>query len=170
MKKTLIMLLLLIGTSAYADKYHDTLVEQAKKAIKNTKTPKWKIKGYNEVLKKNLKTYTCSQTIYTPHEGFARGQATRWGYGCSESTAASNYFRGHQFIWVVIKEKPDGTIVGQLRRIEDTGAKWNDGHWRRKILKDFGVYTTCWIDIWVENFGDYGFNNGVYPRKVVAVN
>jgi hypothetical protein len=161
-----------IPQSAHSSVYIDAFQQCAKKEI-TKKHPKWIINAYKKGLKNKPKLHKIAQTIFYPHEGFPRGSCTRWGSdlgigGCSESTAASNHLSKGTCIWVIIKEG-DGQILGQMRRIEDTGASWNDSKWRGYCWDHYKVRVEFWVDIWVENVGDFGLTNDITPRNCLVI-
>jgi len=83
-------------------------------------------------------------TAYGPWEGYDYGEACAHGYGCSDMTLAANAIPGH---WYVLVERSPGKW--QVRQVQDTGAAWNDRHWRAYGKKHFGATIDCWIDLFL---------------------
>ena len=81
-------------------------------------------------------------THYTPPH-FKRGQGTRWGWGCTEGCYAANKLPGY---WYVLVQHP-GTGFWEMGWIRDTGASWNDAHWKRKARR-IGITVDIWLDRW----------------------
>jgi len=82
-------------------------------------------------------------THYCPPH-FKRSQGTRWGWGCTEGCYASNKLPGY---WYVLVRHP-GTGFWEAGWIRDTGASWNDAHWKRVARKRYGVEVDLWLDRW----------------------
>jgi len=119
----------------------------------------WQREGYTEGLK-SRRWATVKQTIYYPSEGFDRGEGTRWGRGCSERVAASNFLREGTYLFVVWHHHKQ--ILTQLRQVWDTGADWNDPSARRAKC-DF------WVDLWVPKIGYRGLGNDQIQRNMAVI-
>jgi len=130
------MLLCGLTAAVTAAETEDPFVRCAKKALKGHYGPlkPWQRKAYKQGLKGAIRRVKVWQTTYYPQEGFDRGEACRWGYGCDESIAAANLLPAHSIVWV---PRP-----GQLRIIGDTGARRND-----RVAKRKGAH--IWGDLWV---------------------
>lgn len=83
-------------------------------------------------------------TAYGPWEGYDYGEGTAYGYGCSDLTLAANAIPAH---WYVLLERRPGQW--QVRQIQDTGASWNDRHWRAYARRHFRVKAECWVDLFL---------------------
>lgn len=83
-------------------------------------------------------------TAYGPWEGYDYGEGTAYGYGCSDLTLAANAIPAH---WYILVERRPGQW--QVRQIQDTGASWNDRHWRAYARRHFRVKAECWIDLFL---------------------
>ncbi len=97
----------------------------------------WQQTGYTLAIERGATvTGIAKVTSFYPAEGYDEGEATAYGYGCSDSTVAANALPAHSFVLI---ELPTGW---ELRRVEDTGASWNDPVARRQG-------TDLWLDRWV---------------------
>ena len=117
----------------------------AQKALRGDwKLTPWQRKGY-ELLREYGPTQegVAYVTHYTPPR-FWRGKRTRWGWGCTEGCWAANKLPGY---WYILVQHP-GTGFWELGWIRDTGAIWNDNHWRREARKHYGVTIDIWLDRW----------------------
>jgi len=100
----------------------------------------------------SIRQTTAWVTQYYPAEGYARGEETASGYGCSERVAAATALPLFSFVWI--------EQVG-IRQVLDTGSRRNDVIARRKGAE-------MWVDIWVERPGDFGFDSGVMEATIIG--
>jgi len=100
----------------------------------------------------SIRQTTAWVTQYYPAEGYARGEETASGYGCSERVAAATALPLFSFVWI--------EQVG-IRQVLDTGAARNDAIARAKGAE-------MWVDIWVERPGDFGFETGVMEATIIG--
>jgi len=111
----------------------------------------WQYKAYKYALAQDADVDGLAWvTSYGPWEGFMFGEACAYGYGCADSTAAANLLPAHYYVLI---ELPDGW---EVRRIEDCGAKRNDGVARYKGAE-------VWIDRWVRS------NEGSYITRYASI-
>lgn len=128
----------------------------ATKALRGDYGPlqEWQRVGYQRGLEKGATPLPVWVTTYYPEEGFARGEATASGYGCSERVAAANLLPRWCFVWL--------PSVG-LRQVLDCGARAND-----RVAQRRGA--ACWVDLWEPRrgmlFGDD--NGGVQTAWVIS--
>jgi len=104
----------------------------------------WQRKGYSLLLEHGpAREGRAYVTHYTPWEGYPRGEATAYGWHCTEGCWAANAIPAY---WYVLVQHPD-TGFWELGWIRDNGASWNDAHWKRKAARQ-GVTVDCWLDKW----------------------
>ena len=132
-----------LGNSSTPEQPAHPLQQAAAKALRGDYGPlqPWQQKAWRAVVVKEKALSgdqaTCA-TAWLTHYGpphHPRGDLTRWGYHCSESTLAANKLRAHS---LAILELPMGY---EVRRVEDTGAKSNDARARRHGAD-------LWLDRW----------------------
>ena len=114
----------------------------------------WQRHAYQRGLQYGVRTDRVRLTVYGPWEGYDRGEGCAYGYGCSESVAASNHLPGRTVIWV---PRP-----AHLRVIGATGAPWDD----EKASREGCAY---WIDLWIPKRGWKGLQNTVYHRDIAVI-
>jgi alkanesulfonate monooxygenase SsuD/methylene tetrahydromethanopterin reductase-like flavin-dependent oxidoreductase (luciferase family) len=114
-----------------------SLARVAKRAIRGDfgKLRPWQADAYRTILKRNIRaTRLCWRTDFGAWEGQHTGCG---GYHLDEYSCAANRLTQGTVIW----------IAGGLRRVQDTGAHYNDGIADRKGA-------SMWIDLWWEDNPD----------------
>ena len=103
----------------------------------------WQHKAYTLLLKHGpAREGQAYVTHYTPPK-FKRGQATAFGWACTEGCWAANNLPKY---WYVLVQNPNNGFW-EMGWIRDCGASWNDAHWKQKA-KRMGITVDIWLDRW----------------------
>jgi hypothetical protein len=161
-----VLILAALVTGAHAEVPLLDRFEQAARKALSPANPyhlkSWQREGYRAGLKGIIIQRRAFVTTYYPSEG-KQGKETASGVPPSLRTAAANLIGMGSFVWI-----PD---PAHLRKIEDTGAHWNDTvakapigipvyiHYRGRDFTCYGKGADLWMDLWLPVAGYRGISS-----------